>query len=70
MYIRTPFLYLISPPPAPLWHALAPLYASHPLPLQTGCTPLHYAAIKGSLESVRLLIDRGADKGAKTKVRK
>ena len=39
------------------------------LPLKDGYTPLHLAAMEGHLESVRLLLDRGADKEAKTKVR-
>ena len=38
-------------------------------PLQDGGTPLHWAARNDHLESVRLLIDRGADKDAKNNVR-
>ena len=36
---------------------------------QNGATPLHTAAFSGHLECVRLLLERGADKEAKTKVR-
>ena len=36
---------------------------------QDGDTPLHTAAFSGHLECVRLLLERGADKDAKTKVR-
>ena len=38
-------------------------------PLQDGRTPLHCAAQNGQSESVRLLLDRGADKEAKDEVR-
>jgi ankyrin repeat protein len=37
--------------------------------LQNGATPLHYAAKESKLEVATLLLDRGADKEAKTKVR-
>ena len=40
-----------------------------PLPLQDGDTPLHYAADSDHVETVRLLLDSGADKEAKTIVR-
>ena len=40
-----------------------------PTPLQDGFTPLNNAAFKGHLEIVRLLLDRGADKEARDKVR-
>ena len=40
-----------------------------PLPLQCGSTPLHYAAYYGHLESVRLLLARGADMEGKDLVR-
>ena len=39
------------------------------LPLQELTTPLHWATCNGHLESVRLLLDRGADKEAKDMVR-
>lgn len=37
---------------------------------QDGCTPLLRAAQNGQLEVVRLLLERGADKEAKDKVRR
>jgi ankyrin repeat protein len=33
---------------------------------QAGFTPLHAAAMTGQLELAKLLLDRGADRGAKT----
>ena len=36
---------------------------------QTQFTPLHAAALRGSVEAVRLLLDAGADANAKNKVR-
>ena len=36
---------------------------------QKGWTPLHYAALYGHLVVVRLLLERGADKEAKSNVR-
>ena len=38
--------------------------------MQGGYTPLHCAASNGHVESVRLLLDRGADKGALNSVRR
>ena len=48
----------------------APAPLSSPLPLQDSRTALHNAALNGHLESVRLLLDRGADKEAKDNVRR
>ena len=47
-----------------------PPSALHPsaLPLQFDYAPLHYAAMYGQVESLRLLLDRGADKEAKNEV--
>ena len=36
--------------------------------MQDGWTPLHWAAQKGSLEVVKLLLDKGVDVNAKTNV--
>ena len=33
-----------------------------------GCTMVHFAAIEGHVDVVRLLLERGADKSAKNKV--
>ena len=53
----------------PPWHACCPSTIPIPTPLQYGYTPLHKVADSGHLDSVRLLLDRGADKEAKDKVR-
>ena len=37
--------------------------------MQIGMTPLHMSAYNGHIDSVRLLLDRGADKGSKDAVR-
>ena len=44
------------------------LRLSPPLPHQGGGTPLHWACYKGHLEVARLLMDNGADLGAKNNV--
>ena len=47
----------------------APASFPSPLPLQGGYTLLHWAVMKGHLETARLLLDRGAYKEAKDGVR-
>ena len=69
-----PLRHTVSPSLLGLWSAFLALTLFNPLlllpvSLQDGCTPLHCAAMYGHLESVRLLVDRGADKGAKSNVR-
>ena len=65
-----PFQALTSLPPAtPTYPVAAPAPFPSILTLQDGLTPLHTAAIHGHVETVRLLLDRGADTGAKEKVR-
>ena len=59
----------LLPPPYFPTCLLAPLPLPSPLHLQDDRTPLHLAASNDHLESVRLLLDRGADKEAKLKVR-
>ena len=54
---------LLVPTPRPL----VPL-SSISTPLQHGRTPLHLAAFKGQLQTVRLLLDMGAAKEAKDEV--
>ena len=57
-------------------HYIIPSHSTYRLPpppfgviFQNGGTPLHYAADNGHESTVRLLLDRGADKEAKHKVR-
>ena len=72
--IRSPFvcLQLIpSPPrpPRPFICTSAPVPLPSPLSLQDGRTALHCAATHGSVETVRLLLVRGAGKDARDRVR-
>ena len=52
--------------PQPLLQS--PLPHTPSTPLQDGNTPLHCAAVKDQVESIRLLLDRGANTEAKDKV--
>ena len=48
--------------------SMLPLSRSRGAGSQDGSTPLHRAALNGKLEVAALLLDRGADKDAKSKV--
>ena len=70
MYPPMHSLVHLSLPTHPSGMPLTPAPLPSPFPLQDGYTPLLFAANDGYVETVRLLIDRGADIEGKTNVRR